>query len=180
MTKNFFSFLAPTLVLLALSGCGVTPAIAPDNTKNISDESSSSSSTSTELSLDVTKNGTPYIGSTLAGTTAPLINFAPEDYQKAQVDQKNILLIFCDTETVCQTEIQNAIAAFNQIDNSQLIGFNLQLNPQDPTTTSQKIADQYQVTTVPTKIIFDSQGKKLTQTTDTWSSEQYLEQLNNL
>ena len=176
--KYLLPFFLSLAFVIILTGCGSTataPSIQPPK------DEPSSSSTNTELSLNVTKNGTPYIGSTLAGTTSPLLNFTPEDYQKAQTDKKNILLIFCNqNDTVCLTEMQNAIGAFNQITSSNIIGFSLKYNASDATPAEKQITSQYKVTSEPTKILINAKGEKLVQTTDNWNAEQYLEQLNQL
>ncbi len=177
MTKKY-SLLTIFSIFLITMLVGCDTVVAPEVKEPVENQTSS---TSTELSLNVTKNGTPYIGSTLAGTTAPLLNFTPEDYQKAQIDKKNIFLIFCNqNDTVCLIEMQNAISAFNQLDLPNLIGFSLKYNSPDSSAAESQIATQYQVAAEPTKIIINSKGEKIVQSTDDWNTEKYLEQLNQI
>lgn len=118
-----------------------------------------------------------YSGKVLAGTTSQYLEFKQSDYEKALSENKIILLYFyanwCPT---CRAEQPETLAAFNELQNPEVIGF--RVNYKDPFTDADEtaLAKEFGIPYQHTKVIIKNGGQSL-KSLETWDKEKYLEEL---
>src|SRR3990167_8737773 len=73
-----------------------------------------------------------YSGKVLAGKSAPYLEFNQADYDKALKEGKIVLLDFyANWCPICRAEEPNIKQGFNELTNSQVIGFRVNFNDND-------------------------------------------------
>jgi thiol-disulfide isomerase/thioredoxin len=129
---------------------------------------------------DIMKNAAEaagYIGTPLAGDTTFYMSFNVVDYEKALADDKLILINFYSTEcSYCQDDNAAAIAAFDEMDYEDVIGFRSLFNDPESTLDDKNIAYDYSVESPNTKVIIKG-GKRVFKGTDSWTKDDFIEEI---
>jgi thiol-disulfide isomerase/thioredoxin len=120
-----------------------------------------------------------YVGTTLAGTSAPLLDFTKVDYDKAVASGKLVLLYFyADWCPTCRAEFPKMQAAFDKLSTDAVIGFrvNYKDSATDPDETA--LARQFGVAYQHTKV-FVRGGVQVSKYPDSWEEARYLKEIND-
>lgn len=118
-----------------------------------------------------------YKGKVLAGTTSKYLEFNKEDYDKALKDNKKILLYFyANWCPICKKEQPNTFAAFNEVNDHDLIGFRVNYRDSDTDADEEALAKEFGVSYQHTKIILKD-GQRVGKFPDSWDKQRYLEEL---
>ena len=120
-----------------------------------------------------------YAGDRLAGTTTPYLAFTQADYDKALSENKIVVLNFyANWCPICRAEDPDVKAAFESLDNPNVIGF--QVNFKDPETDADEkaLAEKFAVPYQHTKVILVD-GKEVLKETAQWSTQEFVDAINN-
>lgn len=120
---------------------------------------------------------TMFSGTVLSGKKSKLLDFNKADYDAALRTEKLIVIYFyADWCPICQAELPNIYAAFNELDTDETTGFRVNFND-DQTDPDEKIlAREFGVSYQHTKI-FISRGRKVLKAEEPWQKNQYLEKI---
>ena len=117
-----------------------------------------------------------YSGKVLAGTTSKYLEFNKADYDKALKENKKILLYFYASWCpICKKEQPEIFAAFNELDDPNLIGFRVGYNDNEG-ADEKALAKQFGVAYQHTKVILKD-GKQVAKFPDSWNRQRYLDEL---
>ena len=118
-----------------------------------------------------------YKGKVLAGTTSPYLEFNKADYDKALKENKKILLYFYASWCpLCKKEQPETMAAFNELNDPNLVGFRVHYNDGEDNNDAKALAQQFQVPYQHTKVIIKD-GKQVLKAPDSWDKQRYLTEL---
>ena len=121
-----------------------------------------------------------YKGTILAGTVAPYVDFNKEDYDKALKENKKILLYFYASWCpLCKKEQPETMAAFNELNDPNLVGFRVHYNDGEDNNDAKALAQQFQVPYQHTKVILED-GKQVLKAPDSWDKQRYLKELTKI
>lgn len=119
-----------------------------------------------------------YQGTALAGSQSPLLDFNKADYDKALTSGKLVVLYFYASWCpICKAEVANALyPAFNELENSNIIGFRVNYNDSDTDKNEEALARQFGVGYQHTKV-FLKNGERVLKAPDSWSKARYLSEI---
>lgn len=119
-----------------------------------------------------------YVGTVLAGSSAPLLDFTKRDYDAAFASEKLIVLYFyAEWCPVCKRETAEALhPAFNELSRQDVIGFRVNYNDGDMDTDEKALAREFGVAYQHTKI-FLKDGKRVLKSPEGWDKERYLAEI---
>jgi len=119
-----------------------------------------------------------YSGSLLAGVnSAKYLDFNKQDYEKALKENKKVLLYFyANWCRICKAEQQHTIAAFNQLNDPNLVGFRVNYKDSDTDADEEELAKQFGIPYQHTKVLLVD-GKQVLKAPDSWNKERYLKEL---
>ena len=121
-----------------------------------------------------------YEGELLAGNESLYLVFNNEDYHKALLEDKIILLYFyANWCPECRKEQPQTISAFNELKNNDLIGFRVNYKDSDTDDDEVALAKEFGISYQHTKVIIKN-GMKILKAPDSWDKERYLEELNKV
>lgn len=113
----------------------------------------------------------------LAGTTTKYFEFTKEAYDQALAENKVILLYFYASWCpICRLEQPKTFAAFNELNNPNIIGFRVNYRDSDTDENEVDLAKQFGVSYQHTKVILKD-GQRVLKAPDSWDKERYLEEL---
>ena len=121
-----------------------------------------------------------YLGTTLAGSITPYLDFQKQDYEKALQENKIIFLNFyAGWCPICQNEQPGIFSAFSKLDNPNIIGF--RINYKDSYTDEDEIdlARKYGITYQHTKVILKD-GEVIKKELSQWGEEKTINELSTL
>lgn len=119
-----------------------------------------------------------YTGKVLAGTEATkYLDFNKADYDKALKEKKKILLYFyANWCPICKKEQPETFAAFNELNDPDLIGFRVNYRDSDTDSDEEALAKQFGVSYQHTKVILKD-GQRVLKAPDSWDKQRYLDEL---
>lgn len=122
-----------------------------------------------------------YAGKVLAGTgSTKYLEFNKADYDKALKENKKILLYFyANWCPLCKKEQPEIFAAFNELNNSDLIGFRVNYKDGDDDEFERALAKEFGIGYQHTKVILKG-GERILKAPDSWDKQRYLEELNKI
>ena len=122
-----------------------------------------------------------YNGDWLGGNDkTPYLEFNKEDYERVLRENKKVLLYFyANWCPICKGEQPNTISAFNEISDSELIGFRVNYRDSETDKDEEALAKEFGVAYQHTKVILKD-GKLLHKFPDSWAKERYLEELKKI
>lgn len=120
----------------------------------------------------------PYAGKILAGTgSTKYLDFSKADYDKALQENKKILLYFYASWCpLCKKEQPEIFAAFNELNDPELVGFRVNYKDGDDDETEKALAKEFGIGYQHTKVILKD-GQRVLKAPDSWDKERYLEEL---
>ncbi|MBI2649698.1 thioredoxin family protein [Candidatus Woesearchaeota archaeon] len=122
-----------------------------------------------------------YAGKVLAGTeSTKYLDFNKADYDKALKEKKKILLYFyANWCPICKKEQLDTFAAFNEINDPDLIGFRVNYRDGDDDEFEKALAQEFGVSYQHTKVILKD-GQRAGKWPDSWDKERYLGELKKI
>ena len=138
-----------------------------------------------ETIQETTPSGTSYSGKVIAGTATKYLRFNKADYQKALDEGKVIYFYFyANWCPICAKERPNILAAFNELNYPNAIGFEVHFNDNEVTTDDEEISRQfgisYQHTTIIHVVGVDKTGKEAFRSLSPISKETIKEKIASL
>ena len=123
----------------------------------------------------------PYKGTILAGTeTTKYLDFNKADYDNALKEKKKILLYFyANWCPICKREQVDTFAAFNELNDPNLIGFRVNYRDGDDDADEKALAQEFGVGYQHTKVILKD-GQRVGKFPDSWDKKRYLEELSKI
>lgn len=117
---------------------------------------------------------TTFSGTVLSGKKSWLLDFNKTDYDAALRTEKLIVIYFyADWCPICQAELPNLYAAFNELDTDKVIGFRVNFNDGQTDLDEKNLAREFGVSYQHAKI-FISKGRRVLKAEDPWQKDQYL------
>lgn len=122
-----------------------------------------------------------YAGKILAGAeSTKYLDFNKADYDKALQEKKKILLYFyANWCPICKKEQVDTFAAFNEINDPDLIGFRVNYRDGDDDESEKALAKEFGVGYQHTKVILKD-GQRILKAPDSWDKARYLEELSKI
>ena len=120
-----------------------------------------------------------YIGTVLAGKSAPLLEFNKADYDAAIASDKLVVLYFyANWCPICKEEVANAlIPAFNELTTDKVIGIRINYKDSDTDADEKSLAVKYGIPYQHTKV-FVKNGKQILKAPDGWDKTRYTTEIN--
>jgi|SRR3989344_2770292 len=169
--KNYI-FLAFILSIILISGC-----INKKITNNDGNESAMIDKEKEIMIEDnngIKEEGSMEKGKVLAGTTTKYLEFNKADYDRALAENKVVLLNFyANWCPICRAEQPSALAAFNELNKENVIGFRVNYKDSDTNSDEETLAEQFQIPYQHTKVIIVN-GKQVLKSPDSWDKERYM------
>src|SRR3989338_1907559 len=119
-----------------------------------------------------------YTGKILAGTEqTPYREFNQADYELALKENKDIMLYFYASWCpLCVSEQQETFAAFNELNEPNLVGFRVNYRDSDTDDNEEALAKEFGIPYQHTKVILKD-GKMILKAPDSWNKQRYLDEL---
>jgi thiol-disulfide isomerase/thioredoxin len=118
-----------------------------------------------------------YVGTVLAGTASPLLDFTVVDYRAAVESEKLVLLYFyADWCSICKAEFPQMQAAFNKLTDPNIVGFRVNYKDSGTDADETALARQFGVAYQHTKVFVEG-GKLLSKHPDGWDEVRYLKEI---
>jgi hypothetical protein len=165
-------------IVLFLGGCATTPEVSNINDKTPPSQISIApvNPPASDTTPEVHKTG--YLGTLLAGDKTPLLDLNRQDYEEALSEKKVIFLYFYSSDNcpVCESDRKPLYDAFNEMSNSNIIGFRINYEDVNTDAFEEKLATDFDVEGPHTKIILQDGVVKQT-VTSTWNKNDYINQI---
>ncbi|MEK7505507.1 MAG: thioredoxin family protein [Patescibacteria group bacterium] len=119
-----------------------------------------------------------YTGKTLAGTSAPLLDFNKSDYESAKKTDKLIVLYFYATWCpICKVEVASSLyPAFNDLKTDKVIGFRVNYNDSDTDKDEVALAKEFGVAYQHTKV-FVKNDERILKSPESWDKARYISEI---
>lgn len=113
-----------------------------------------------------------YSGETIAGSTTPYVRYNEADFEKAMSEGKAIYIYFYATWCpICAFERPNVLAAFDELDVENAVGFEAHWRDGQDTEADQNLARAYGVSSQHTHLFIDANGNLVEKTLTSQSKE---------
>jgi thiol-disulfide isomerase/thioredoxin len=133
---------------------------------------------STQVSPLLAASPASYSGQVIAGTTSPVLVFNTQDYELAKQQNKLIVLYFyANWCPICREEFSKMEAAFNELNNPNVVGFRVNYNDNETDQSEKDLARQFGVAYQHTKI-FVQKNERVLKSPETWEKQRYLDEIN--
>jgi len=114
----------------------------------------------------------------LAGTTSPYYRFDKAHFENSMQQSKIIFLDFhADWCPICQSEKPGILAAFNELNNENVVGYQVHYNDKYTTEDDKEMAKKYGITYQHTKIIIGKDGKVALRSLEVFSKEKVINEI---
>jgi len=125
---------------------------------------------------DATGGG--FSGQVLAGTKSLLLDFNQSDYEKALKEKKLVVLYFyAKWCPICQQETSSALyPAFNEVNDSNVIGFRVNYNDTDTNADEKSLARQFGIAYQHTKV-FIKNKERILKDLNQWGKDRYITEI---
>ena len=120
-------------------------------------------------------------GTVLAGTTTTkLYDYNEADYKKAlESDKLIVLYYYANWCPICREETKNALfPAFNDLNNSNVVGFRININDSDTDKSESALARQHGVVYQHTKV-FIKNKEQILKSPQQWDKQKFFEEIDN-
>ena len=118
--------------------------------------------------------------SVLAGSLSQYKVFNQGEYEQALSQNKIIILNFyANWCPICKIEQPEIFAAFNELNNSNVIGFRVNFRDSDTDKSEEDLAREFGITYQHTKIIIRNK-EKILKAPDSWTKERYVSEINKV
>ena len=118
-----------------------------------------------------------FSGSVLAGTTAPLLDFTSADFEAVKSSNKLVVLYFyANWCPICREEFPKMEAAFNQLNNPNVVGFRVNYNDSQTDDAEKALAREHGVAYQHTKV-FVKNAQQVLKSPETWETARYLTEI---
>ena len=114
-----------------------------------------------------------YMGTVLAGKSAPLLDFTKADYDAAVKSDKLVVLYFyANWCPICKAEFPVMQEAFNELTTDKVIGFRVNYNDDQTDADEKSLAKQFGVAYQHTKV-FLKNGQRILKSPEGWDDKRY-------
>jgi len=166
------------ILLMALSiaafGCQSRDAMEKDGAIQTNTKDDMANKASGGLSDALTVNGPK----ALAGTAAKYYEFNSQHYEKSLKEEKTIFLNFyANWCPICKREEPGLFAAFEELDNPDIVGYRVNYNDGDTAEDEVELAKKFGITYQHTKIILDKNRNVALKTLEAYSKEKAIDEI---
>lgn len=120
-----------------------------------------------------------YQGNVLAGNVSPFLEFDKADYEKAKAEGKIIILDFyANWCPICRAEEPEILAGFEELNNSNVVGFRVNFNDSDTDSDEQALAQKFNIPYQHTKVVLRN-GVEVSRSSDSWKKEDVVDSVNS-
>ena len=117
----------------------------------------------------------------LAGSTSPYYRFDKSHFEKSLQESKIIFLDFhADWCPICLQEKPGILAAFNELNNDNVVGYQVHYNDGQTTEYDKEMAKKYGITYQHKKVIIGKDGKVALKSLEVFSKEKVINEINNI
>ena len=114
----------------------------------------------------------------LAGSTSPYYRFDKAHFENSLQQGKIIFLDFhADWCPICQSEKPGILAAFNELNNENAVGYQVHYNDKYTTEDDREMAKKYGITYQHTKIIIGKDGNVASKSLEVFSKEKIINEI---
>ncbi|MCH8004002.1 MAG: thioredoxin family protein [Nanoarchaeota archaeon] len=116
----------------------------------------------------------------LAGTTSKYYRFDKAHYEQSLQEGKVIFLDFhANWCPICAREKPRILAAFNELNNADIVGYEVHFNDDETTKDDIEMAKKYGITNQYTKVIIDKSDNIALKTLEILDKDRIINELNN-
>lgn len=153
--------------------------VKPDGTMVKPDETMEKKEGETMMKKEDAAMAAKYMGTVLAGASAPLLDYNKADYDAAIASDKLVVLYFyANWCPICKEETRNALyPAFNELTTDKVVGIRINYKDSDTDTDEENLARQYGIPYQHTKVLVKN-GKQILKAPDGWDKARYLAEIN--
>lgn len=131
-----------------------------------------------KYAFEAKKEVTGSEGALLAGKESQLYDFTVERYQEALSSDKLVVVYFYASWCpICQQEFPQMEAAFNEMNNPNVIGFRVHFNDRETGSAERSLAIEHGVSYQHTKL-FIKNNQRILKSLVSWEKSKYIQEVN--